>query len=218
MRRYLLAAAILAALSGRPAVAEDTVAHVVFEPGRFAAITTPQTLLYRFDTRGRGIEAPIQSPGRLEVREVAPDGAKKIWLDLFEGAARRATGPMSANEQNPLLLAFLQMDVTEMSRLTMGSAMYFQQQIRRTFNSQAPTETVEIELDGRKLPATRITILPFKADPRIDQFPAFRDKAYEFTVSDEVPGGLWSVVARTPDPNTGELVLEKSMTFVGVAG
>lgn len=218
MRRYLLAAAVLAALSGRLAAAEDTVAHVVFEPGRFAAITTPQTLLYRFDTRGRGIEAPIESTGRLEVREVAPDGSKKVWLDLFDGPARRATGPMSANEQNPLLLAFLQIDVTEMSRLTMGSAMYFQQQIRRTFNSQAPTEAVEIELDGRKLPATRITILPFKADARIDQFPAFRDKAYEFTVSDEVPGGLWSVVARTPDPDTGELVLEKSMTFVGVAG
>ena len=37
MRRYLLAAGLLAALHGQPAAADDSVAHVVFEPGRFAA-------------------------------------------------------------------------------------------------------------------------------------------------------------------------------------
>ena len=219
MRRHLLLLGLLAGLHAAPAAAaEDSVAHLVFEPGRFAAVTEPQTLRYRFETRGRGFENVPPAPGTLDVREVAEDGGKKVWLELFEGEARRAIGPLEAREQNPLLLVFLQMDVTEMSRLTSGSAIYFQQQIRRAFNSQVPTEAVEIELDGKRLPATRIAIRPFKDDPRIDQFPAFRDKAYEFTVSDAVPGGLWSVVARTPDPKTGELILEKSMTFVGVAG
>ena len=208
---------LLAGLLAPPALAaEDSVAHLVFEPGRFARITEPQTLRYRFDTRGRGMAEPQSAPGRMEVREIEADGDKKVWLDLFEGEAHRAIGPVNAKDQNPLLLVFLQIDVTEMSRLTTGSAVYFQQQIRKAFNRQVPTEAVEIEVDGQRLPATRITLKPFTADPRIDQFPAFRDKAYEMTVADAVPGGLWSVVARTPDPATGELVVEKSMTFVGV--
>ncbi|HMR31318.1 MAG TPA: hypothetical protein PKA13_14900 [Geminicoccaceae bacterium] len=218
MRRWPAALVLLAVLAARPAPADDSVAHVVFEPGRFASVTPPRTLVYRFETRGRGIEAPLVSPGRLEVRDVTPEGVKQVWLELFEGEARRVVGPMSAREQNPILLAFLQMDVAEMGRLTTGSAMYFQQQIRKQFNSRVPTEPVEVELDGKALPATRITIKPFATDPRIDQFPAFRDKTYEFTVSDQVPGGLWSIVTRTPDPETGELVLEKSMTFVAGAG
>lgn len=210
--RLLAALALGVALAAGPAAAgQDSVTHLVFEPGRFARVTEPQTLHYRFETRGRGVDTV--APGRMEVREVAADGQKKVWLDLFEGEARRAVGPFAASDQNPLLLVFLQMDVTEMSRLTSGSAGYFQQQIRRKFNAAAPTEAVEVELDGRKVPATRITMQPFKGDQSIDQFAAFQDKTYEITVADDVPGGLWSVVTRTPDPKTGELILEKSMVF-----
>ena len=68
-------------------------------------------------------------------------------------------------------------------------------------------------LDGASLPATRITLQPFHDDPQIARFPQFRDKTYAFTVADGVPGGLWQLTARTPDPKTGELVLEKSLTF-----
>lgn len=217
MRRQLLALGLLACLHAAPAAAaEDSVAHLVFEPGRFAGISEPQTLRYRFETHGRGVEEAKPSPGVLQIREVNPDGSKKVWLDLFEGSAKRSVGPFEARDQNPLLLVFLQMDVTEMSRLTSGASNYFQQQIRKKFNDMVPTETVEVEVGGQPVPATRITLRPFQGDPRIDQFPAFRDKSYEITVADSVPGGLWSIVTRTPDPNTGELILEKSMTFEGV--
>lgn len=217
MRRLLASLALGSALAALPAAAgQDSVTHLVFEPGRFAGITEPQTLRYRFETRGRGIEVPTSAPGRMEVREVAADGQKQVWLDLFEGEAHRALGPIAAVDQNPLLLVFLQMDVTEMGRLTAGSPGYFQQQIRRKFNDTAPTEAIEVELDGHNVPATRITMQPFKDDKSIEQFAAFRDKTYEITVADDVPGGLWSVVARTPDPKTGELILEKSMVFEGV--
>lgn len=206
-----------ASLLAVPAQAsQDSVTHLVFEPGRFAAITEPQTLHYRFLTQGRDVGDLPPAPGKLEVRKIEPDGDKQVWLDLFEGSARRTAGPMGAKDQNPLLLVFFQIDVTEMSRLTAGSALYFQQQIRRHFNDMSPTEKVEVQLDGRPVQATRITFRPFAADPQIDQFPVFRDKSYEITVSDEVPGGVWSVVARTPDPKTGELILEKSMVFQGV--
>jgi hypothetical protein len=205
----------LGLLAATPAAA-DTVAGVVFEPGRFAAIDEPVVLRYRFEVHGEGLDGTPPSPARLEVRSVAPDGGKEVWLDLFEGAAQRHLGPVAAREQNPIVLAFLQLDVTEMGHLTGGAAGYFQQQIRRAFNDPVESEAVTVELDGRSLPARRITIRPFRHDPRIDRFPAFRDKAYEFTVADGVPGGLWRIAARTPDPGTGELVLERTLTFEAV--
>jgi hypothetical protein len=215
VRAAALALGIALAAGGAPAAA-DTVAGLVFQPGRFARITEPLTLRYRLDIRGRGIEATPPSPARLEVRSVAADGAKEVWLDLFTGAARRQLGPVAAREQNPIVLVFLQTDVTEMGRLSGGAPGYFQQQIRKAFNTPAESETVTIALDGRELAARSIVIRPFQDDPQIDRFPAFRDKAYELTVADGVPGGLWRIVARTPDPRTGELVLEKALTFEAV--
>lgn len=211
MRAWILAATLVAwAPSAR--ATEDTVAHAVFDAGRFAGIEKPVDLGYRFEVHGQGIEAGT-SPVRVEVRKVAPDGGKEVWLDLFEGPARRSAGPLEAKGQNPLVLVFLQLDVAEMGRLTGGAAGYFQQQIRKAFSEPAPSESVTVTLDGASLPATRITLQPFRDDPQIARFPQFRDKTYAFTVADGIPGGLWQLTARTPDPKTGELVLEKTLTF-----
>lgn len=209
----LAGAAAVLALASPARSAEDTVAGAVFGPGRFAAITAPVRLRYRFEVRGPGIEAAPPSPVLVDVRQVAADGAKQVWLELFEGAARRSFGPVDAREQNPVLITFLQLDVTEMGRLSGGASGYFQQQIRRSFGRPAEVQAVTVEVGGRSVPATRLTIRPFKDDPQIERFPAFRDKSYELTVSDDVPGGLWRLVARTPDAKTGELILEKALTF-----
>jgi hypothetical protein len=214
MKPSVLALAALLVLAPPAAwAAEDTVTHAVFEPGRFAAIAAPVELRYRFEVQGQGIDGATPSPVRLEVRTVGADGTKEVWLDMFEGAARRNFGPVSAREQNPLIIEFLQRDVVEMGNLTGGAPGYFQQQIRRAFALPWPTEAVSVELDGKSVPATRITMRPFAQDPNIARFPQFRDKAYELTVADGVPGGLWRIAARTPDPKTGGLILEKSMTF-----
>jgi len=207
---------LLLALLGSPGAvlhaAEDTVARVVFEPGRFATVTPPQILRYTFEVTGRDVVPTPASPVRLEVR-AAEDGGKEVWLDLFSGPARRSFGPVAAREQNPIVLVFLQLDTNEMGSLSGGAPGYFQQQIRRAFNAPAPVEPVTIELDGASVAGARITIHPFRDDPRIDRFPAFKAKSYAFTVSDAVPGGLWQLTARTPDPHTGAVILEKRLTF-----
>ena len=135
---------------------------------------------------------------------------------MFEGANRREFGPMAAQEQNPLVIVLLQRDVNQMANLTGGTANYFQKQIRKAFNAEAESEPVEMELGGRKLPGTRLVIRPFHDDPNIGRFPQFRDKAYEFVVADGVPGGLYQLSSRVPDPKDGHLVLEEKVTFQDV--
>ena len=129
------------------------------------------------------------------------------------GNDRRQLGPMAAQEQNPLVLLFLQRDVAEMAKLTGGAAGYFQQQIRRAFNGPAESAPVEVTMGDSKVPAPSWSCGRSRAIRRSTSFPQFRDKAYEFVVADGVPGGLYQLVSRVPDAKDGHLILEESVTF-----
>lgn len=209
----LLAAAWLLAAASAPALA-TTVAEGVFDAGLMRNVQQPQTMHYRYEMQGRSLAEPYHSDVRMEVREVAADGAKRVWFDMFEGDNHRAFGPMKSLDQNPLVIVFLQRDVTQMGNLTGGSPNYFQQQVRRSFGEPATAEPLEVEVDGKKLPATRYVIHPYERDPNLERFAQFKDKAYEFVVAEGLPGGLYRIAASTPDPKDGHLILEESMTFV----
>lgn len=217
MKRRLSFALALGLGLGLPGPSSaETVTHGVFDVGLMKEVREPVTMRYRYRMEGQSIDKPFESDVRMEVREVDADGAKKVFFEMFEGPNRRAFGPMAAIDQNPLVLVFLQRDVAQMGNLTGGSPGYFQQQVRRAFNDEAESSDVEIELDGRKLAAKRYLMRPFTRDPNLLRFPAFRDKIYEFVVSADVPGGLYRIASRTPDPADGHLILEESMTFAEV--
>lgn len=215
IRFALTVAALLASATPAPAAAE-TVTGRVFDAGLMADVRQPAVLRYRYEVHGQDIEPPFTSRVEMDVREVAADGRKSVFFDMFEGANRRQFGPMAADAQNPLVIVFLQRDVTQMANLTGGAAGYFQQQIRKAFNQPAEAESIEVELDGRKVQGTRLVIRPFRDDPNLARFPKFKDKAYEFVVADGVPGGLYRVASRVPDPQDGHLILEESLTFAEV--
>ena len=211
IRHAMLIAAASLALT-LPARA-DTVAKRVFEADLLADVHQPAVLRYDYQMQGKGIEPPYASHIEMDVRTVAQDGAKSVFFDMFDGANRREFGPMAAQEQNPLVIVLLQRDVNQMANLTGGAAGYFQKQIRKAFNEDAESEPVEVELDGRKLPGTKLVMRPFHDDPNIGRFPQYRDKSYEFVVADGVPGGLYQLSSRVPDPKDGHLILEETVTF-----
>ena len=210
-RRGLLALGL--ALLAAPAWAADTVADKVFGAGLLAGVTEPSVLHYRFEMSGKDIVPPFASHIDVDVREVAPDGGKSVFIDMFEGANRRQFGPIAAQDQNPLVLVFLQRDVTQMANLTGGAAGYFQQQVRRGFNDPAVVEPFEVTLGDRKLAGTRLVMTPFANDPNIDRFPQFKGKSYEFIVADGVPGGIYRLGSLVPGPADGQAILQETVTF-----
>jgi hypothetical protein len=189
------------------------VAERVFGAGLLAGVTKPTTLRYRFEMTGKDIVPPYASHIEVAVREVAPDGAKSVHIDMFEGDHARHYGPIAAREQNPLIMAFLQRDVNQMANLTGGAALYFQQQVRRSFSDPAQSEPYEVALGDRKLAGRRLVMRPFAKDPNIQRFPQFKDKAYEFIVADGVPGGIWRLGSMVPGPAPGEVILKETVTF-----
>ncbi len=217
LSRGLLAGLLSLAVAPPAALAAAaTVQEVVLAPGFMAAVSEPTTFRYRFRLVGRGMEAPYVSEARMELREIGEDGSKLVWFDMFEGANRRAFGPMRVLDQNPMLFVFLQRDVTSMANLTGGAAGYFQQRIRSSFTRAAEVETLEVAWGGRRLAAERIVLHPFRDDPRIDRFPQFRDKSYEIVVAAGLPGGIYRIATRVPDPAGGAPLLEESLTLEAV--
>ncbi|MGH6943715.1 MAG: hypothetical protein ACREH6_05790 [Geminicoccaceae bacterium] len=205
----------LVMLASLPAAA-DSVQDVVFDAHLLADVDRPETLIYDYDMRGTLMPKAYHSNVRMEVREVRADGGKLVHFDMFEGPRRRQLGPVHAKQQNPLVLVFLQRDVYLMGRMTGGTPGYFQKRIREAFTRPAEVEHLEVELDGRRLPAVRVSIEPFAADPQIARFPQFRYKRYEFTVAEGVPGGLYRIAALTPKGKDGEVLLEEGVTFAAL--
>ncbi len=206
--------ALAAVVVGPPPARAETVTHAVFEAGFLKDLKAPATFRYRYDMQGETIHQPVTSEVVMEVREVKADGSKVVHFDMFDG--QRKAGPMEAREQNLVVIAFLQRDVSQMANLTGGAAGYFQQQIRRSFNDPAVAEGVQVEVAGKPVEARRLVIKPFAADPNIARFPRFREKTYEFVVAEGVPGGIYRLATRTPDPEKGQVILEESLTFAGV--
>ena len=131
-------------------------------------------LHYRYEMSGKDIDPPFASHIDVDVREVAPDGAKSVFIDMFEGADQRQFGPIAAQDQNPLVLVFLQRDVAQMANLTGGAAGYFQQQVRRGFNEPAVVEPFEVTLGDRKLAGTRLVMHALRERPQHRALPAIQ--------------------------------------------
>ncbi len=221
----LLGLLLVLPLVVRPAVAAshgpaETAEAVVFRPGFFARLQAPTTLIYRYRLESELMREPYISRVRVEVRARDADGRKRVWLDMFDGPNYRRFGPVPAEDQNPVILALLQKDVMTMQNLSGGAKGYFQQQIRRAFTRlPALVEPTTIELSGHKLAATRVRLVPFRDDPAIVRFSKFRDKRYEFVVSDAVPGGLYRMTIEVPDPKRPDRpVLREVLTFVRALG
>lgn len=210
---WLLALALPSAGHAQDELPPDSVAVVVFEANLLADLRTSATLHYRYDMSGDKIEQPFTSHALMRIEATGDGESKEASFELFEGPNKRQFGPIHAASQNPMILVFLQRDVTQMSRLTGGSAGYFQQGLRHGFRGTGEVEKRKVEVAGETVEVKKISIRPFESDPQISRFPQFRDKTYSFWVGDDVPGGLYRVEAVTPDPKSGTVVLAESFTF-----
>jgi hypothetical protein len=192
---FLVAAAVLLpvrAADDRPLSAAQI---ALFESDHLAAIKHPATLEYIF--RHDGSE-PYQDTVALVLREVQPDGSKDISVEFLSGDRRMEFSPVTRFHGNPLIMYFLEWDVRRMHETTGGSNLYFRNRIREAFVDQAEIDHTSITLDGRPQPATAITLQPYRHDPGIERYAAFRDKRYRFVLSDAVPGMVYEIEAMLP--------------------
>jgi hypothetical protein len=218
---FIMSGAALLAITAAPARGDDaprplSEAQVaLFESDHLRDIHHAAQLEYRFHHQAHGGKEDGEYDDRIAL-DLHPrdDGGKDAWVDFLTGAHHVAYPPLMGFHGNPILMFFLEHDVDEMRRVTGGAATYFRNSIRRAFVDQAVVKPIEVERDGKAMPATEITLAPFAGDSQIaTAFPALKDKLYRFVLSQAVPGEVYEITALVPGEAGAQPQTEDSMSF-----
>lgn len=222
---------LLALTGGVPAVllaagdgSEQTAQSLLFDSRYLVPLTAPSRLIYSFTEKttepqvyGQGFDDEVAM--RLAPSEPG-DGRKDVSIDMFTGDRQRVIGPITETSGNPIIMMFLERDVTQINRHVGGQTVYFRNVIRLAFREKAKLEPATFSWNGKEVTGTKITIQPFENDPNGARMAAFRSKTYEFIVSEAVPGGIYEIHATmrgvTPDASATP-IMDSKLTLKGIA-
>ena len=180
-------------------------------------IEKPSHLRYEFVKSG-SYEEGFTDSVNLYITAINADGTRQARLEFFSADRRQQVNADNVTDitGNPVLVAYMQGDVYEMSRLTGGSWRYFQRRVKLAFAQTARIEEVTFRYRGEEVRGEKISITPYLSDPRRRQFEEFAVKSYEFILSDSVPGKLFQIKTVVPDRDDPERpLLQEVLTLRG---
>ena len=220
-RARLLAggALIVAMLASAGLRAQDQISaaeKLLFQTDHFKNVASAATLRYEFRKSG---SAESGFDDSVEIRVRTAEGAKRASVVFFTNTRNVDFPEVVRPEGNPVLLYFLERDIREMERLTRGKSGYFRKAIRLALARSARVAQTQVTHGGRTLPATEITIAPYLDDPLKDRIGTYAGKTYVFTLSPEIPGGIYSLHTIVPSPAGGAKevpLIEERLRFVRI--
>jgi hypothetical protein len=143
-------------------------------------------------------------------------GGETVATTRFLSGERTVSYPPVENaEGNPVILWFLDRDIKEMERLTGGKAPYFRKRIRLALVDKAEVRPVKFPVGGKEVSGTEIKVSPYLDDPNKAKFgKVSTSKYYVFTLSDEIPGGVYQIRSVVPDEAAaGKPLIDETLTF-----
>ena len=212
------AMAVLLAMAPWPAQAQDRPADILFARPHLSGVPSGSELTYRLerspsDTKRLG--EPFGDDIKLVVKSVAASGTRDIDLRIFTGERAREINSITDLTGNPVLVIFLDRAVSNMVRLTGGTAPYFKDRLRAGLRDKATSEATRAEFEGKMLDATRIIVRPFVDDANAGRMLGYEGSQFEFLVAEAAPGMLLDMkskfVSTLPDaPKLEERIFLKS--------
>ena len=210
MRFEILGVTLVAAqLLGAPASAQDEGAAkaqaatpskatvLLFETSHFSSFSKPTVLRYGFERQaaeGDGFADRID----VNVDAIRGGGKTDVSFGFFTGKRMRPYPKLDNFTGNPLVVVFLQREVWALSRKIRGQARYFRYRIRLAFRNNATVEEHNIDNGSGVMPGQKITITPYVKDRHRDRLGPYEFTKYEFVVSPEIPGGVYSITTTVP--------------------
>lgn len=208
--RLPAAAAILALLAAPAAVAaaDETseefskANQLLFLEDHITGPDSPMVYQYELDKKTTmSDEDAFHDEITMTARPAGDNGAKNVTFDYLSGPRDKFIREVDNARGNPIIMVFLQRDVSEMGRLTDGHWRYFQKQIKIGLENDANVEQVQVSYQGRDIPAQRITLRPFSESTR-SEMRDYTGKHYVFTLSEKIPGEVYEM--RSVLPADGE--------------
>lgn len=214
--RAVVAAISITVVAAGSASAAPTAVELVFEQPFFAKMEPGTVLSYRFarTAEDKGLAPSFEDDVKLNVTK--RDEQKTIMIDLYSGTRARTLGPMPTGG-NPMVITMLEQDVAEMQKVLGGSPYYIRNRMRDAINAGESVEPAKIDYQGRSVDGWKVTLKPFATDKNRDKLKDFADRSYEMLFSDQVPGGLYQILAITPKAGAEKPLLVENLTLTGVA-
>lgn len=142
---------------------------------------------------------PSRSADVVKVLVVSADNAKgDAQVSDHSGGVPLPNGGLQCN---PVIIYFLEHDITEMQGLTGGQRRYFQQRLRLALAAGPRIETVTTDAAGKSVSAHRIVVQPYLNDPNAQRFAQYTGKRYTFVLADDVPGQVLLIRTDVPGAN-----------------
>ncbi|MET0043461.1 MAG: hypothetical protein ABW100_08095 [Candidatus Thiodiazotropha sp. 6PLUC3] len=149
----------------------------------------------------------------LKVTNVISERKRDIEFNFLTGSRHIDFSPAKSYTGNPVIIHFLERDISMMSRDTGGWNGYFRNRIRDSFKHPVHVKDVSIKYKGQDIKGTEIVITPFIGDPNSENFKLYVKKSYKFIFSDQVPGGVYRIHTQVPSENGEQVLIEEDMTF-----
>jgi hypothetical protein len=144
-------------------------------------------------------DQPAHSADIVKVLVASQDNAKgDAKVVDHSGAVPLPTGDLQCN---PVIIYFLERDITEMERLTGGQRRYFQQRLRLALAAGPKIETVTSQIGGKSVTVRQIVVQPYLDDPNAERFAQYTGKRYTFLIADTVPGQVALIRTDVPGAN-----------------
>ncbi len=222
MRAPAVLCLLLAALLGGslPAVAAEAEAEAitpaeqrVFTDPHLAALPATATLHYDYRRHEAG-QKPVEDEVVLTTEMDAQHG-RIARVDYLHEERHLILPEVAGAVSNPLVLYFLEADVRAMRVRLGGQENYFRRRIRLALAESAQVDEVTVSHGGKMVQATRVVIQPYVNDELQERFKGMAHKAYQFTLSPQVPGGVYELRTVVADASAsgGAPQLEEVLTL-----
>lgn len=152
---------------------------------------------------------------RMTSKPDAEAQARNVSFDYDSGDDNDYVRKVPSARGNPVIMMFLQRDVSEMDRLTGGSWRYFQKQVKLALEHESEVESVTVDYNGEQVSAQQIRLVPYRNAERPQMAP-YRHKVYEFIVSESIPGEVYEIRTRVPAEEGDQPLIEESLRLTGV--
>jgi len=191
--RFGLIGLLVLACMPYPASGQERPADILFSRPHLSNLPAGTELIYELERKSSDparLGPSFNDEIALVITAAARNGGRDVDLRVFTGERERKIDSITEMTGNPLLVFFLDRAVSDMARLTGGTAPYLKDRLRAGLRDKAVSEPVKVAFEGKTLDATRITVRPFENDMNTARMLGFEGSRFEFVLAEAAPGML----------------------------
>lgn len=203
---------VFACLFGTAALASETY-DLIFKKGTLSELSTEDALVYEKTVSiQNNPEDSALNTGQVRLTLSEDDVAA---LKFEKDEKYRGLGRFPASVGNPIIMYFVETVVRDVAANAGGSPFYIRNRIKESLVQFAEIENAGANFGGEDLPVQQITLRPFLGDKNVEKMQGYGELAMTFTMSEDIPGWYYSLVASAKGPN-GE-VYNSALTLTSAA-